>query len=112
FRLGDMATVKGGYQGPPGFILREGGKPSLGLGVSMQDGANIIALGDNLKAAMAAVTAELPVGIDVTQVANQSQIVQGSVSEFFKTFLEALVIVLVVSFLSLGWRTGIVVALS
>jgi len=112
FRLGDVATVKRGYQDPPAFILREGGKPALGLGVSMQDGANIIALGENLKAAMAAVTAELPVGIDVTQVANQSQIVEGSVSEFFRTFLEALVIVLVVSFLSLGWRTGIVVALS
>jgi multidrug efflux pump subunit AcrB len=61
---------------------------------------------------MAAVTAELPVGIEVTQIANQSQIVEASVSEFFKTFVEALLIVLVVSFLSLGWRTGIVVALS
>src|SRR5690349_19291755 len=112
FRLGDIATVKRGYQDPPGFIVREGAKPALGLGVSMQDGANIIALGDNLKKAMAAVTAELPVGIEVTQIANQSQIVEASVSEFFKTFVEALLIVLVVSFLSLGWRTGIVVALS
>jgi multidrug efflux pump subunit AcrB len=112
FRLGDIATVKRGYQDPPAFIVREGGKPALGLGVSMQDGANIIALGENLKQAMAAVTAELPVGIDVTQIANQSQIVEASVSEFFKTFVEALAIVLVVSFLSLGWRTGIVVALS
>jgi multidrug efflux pump subunit AcrB len=112
FRLGDIATVKRGYQDPPGFIVREGAKPALGLGVSMQDGANIIALGENLKQAMAAVTAELPVGIEVTQIANQSQIVEASVSEFFKTFVEALLIVLVVSFLSLGWRTGIVVALS
>jgi multidrug efflux pump len=112
FRLGDVATVKRGYQDPPAFIAREGGKPALGLGVSMQDGANIIALGENLKAAMAAVTAELPVGIEVTQIANQSQIVEASVSEFFKTFVEALIIVLVVSFISLGWRTGIVVALS
>jgi len=112
FRLGDIATVKRGYQDPPSFIVREGAKPALGLGVSMQDGANIIALGDNLKKAMAAVTAELPVGIEVTQIANQSQIVEASVSEFFKTFVEALLIVLVVSFLSLGWRTGIVVALS
>src|SRR5262247_3048925 len=112
FRLGDIATVKRGYQDPPAFIVREGGKPALGLGVSMQDGANIIALGENLKQAMATVTAELPVGIDVTQIANQSQIVEASVSEFFKTFVEALAIVLVVSFLSLGWRTGIVVALS
>src|SRR5262244_1111178 len=112
FRLGDIATVKRGYQDPPSFIVREGAKPALGLGVSMQDGANIIALGENLKNAMAAVTAELPVGIEVTQIANQSQIVEASVSEFFKTFVEALLIVLVVSFLSLGWRTGIVVALS
>src|SRR5712672_1578894 len=112
FRLGDIATVKRGYQDPPAFIVREGAKPALGLGVSMQDGANIIALGENLKNAMAAVTAELPVGIEVTQIANQSQIVEASVSEFFKTFVEALLIVLVVSFLSLGWRTGIVVALS
>jgi multidrug efflux pump len=112
FRLGDIATVKRGYQDPPAFVVREGSKPALGLGVSMQDGANIIALGENLKAAMAAVTAELPVGIEVTQIANQSQIVEASVSEFFKTFVEALLIVLVVSFLSLGWRTGIVVALS
>ncbi len=112
FRLGDIATVKRGYQDPPSFIVREGAKPALGLGVSMQDGANIVALGENLKQAMAAVTAELPVGIEVTQIANQSQIVEASVSEFFKTFVEALLIVLVVSFLSLGWRTGIVVALS
>ncbi len=112
FRLGDIATVKRGYQDPPSFIVREGGKPALGLGVSMQEGANIIALGENLKRAMAAVVAELPVGIDVTQIANQSQIVEASVSEFFKTFVEALAIVLIVSFLSLGWRTGIVVALS
>jgi multidrug efflux pump subunit AcrB len=78
----------------------------------MQDGANIITLGDDLRRAMNAVIAELPVGIDVTQIANQPHIVDESVSEFVETFAEALVIVLVVSFLSLGWRTGIVVALS
>jgi multidrug efflux pump len=112
FRLGDIATVKRGYEDPPSFLVREGGKPALGLGVSMQDGANIITLGENLKRAMNAVIAELPVGIEVTQIADQPHIVNESVSEFVKTFAEALVIVLVVSFLSLGWRTGIVVALS
>src|SRR5262245_5210352 len=112
FRLGDIATVKRGYEDPATFLVREGGKPVLGLGVSMQDGANIITLGRNLKQAMNAVTAELPVGIEITQVADQPHIVDESVSEFFKTFVEALIIVLVVSFLSLGWRTGIVVALS
>ena len=112
FRLGDIATIKRGYQDPPSFIVREGGKPALGLGVSMQDGANLITLGDNLKATMAAITAELPVGLEVTQIADQPTIVEHSVSEFVETFVEALGIVLLVSFLSLGWRAGIVVALS
>src|SRR5438552_284499 len=112
FRLGDIATVARGYEDPPGFIVREGGKPALGLGVSMQNGANIIALGQNLDREMAAITAELPVGIEITQVADQPHIVDESVSEFIHTFAEALGIVLIVGFLSLGWRTGIVVALS
>ena len=111
FRLGDIATVSRGYEDPATFIVREGGKPALGLGVSMQDGANIITLGEDLKAAMAAIVAELPVGIEVTQIADQSGIVEHSVSEFIETFVEALGIVLLVSFLSLGWRAGIVVAL-
>ncbi|HXM69611.1 MAG TPA: efflux RND transporter permease subunit, partial [Thermoanaerobaculia bacterium] len=112
FRLGDIATVKRGYQDPPSFIVREGGKPALGLGVSMQDGANLITLGNARKATMAAITAELPVGLEVTQIADQPTIVEHSVSEFVETFVEALGIVLLVSFLSLGWRAGIVVALS
>src|SRR6478672_13543327 len=112
FRLGDIATVKRGYEDPPTFLVRQDGKPALGLGVSMQDGANIITLGENLKRAMSAIVAELPVGIEVTQIADQPHIVDGSVSEFVRTFAEALIIVLVVSFLSLGWRTGVVVALS
>ena len=78
----------------------------------MQDGANILTLGADLKRAMQAVGAELPVGIQVTQIADQPRIVEESVSEFVETFVEALGIVLLVSFISLGWRTGIVVALS
>jgi multidrug efflux pump subunit AcrB len=112
FRLGDVATVKRGYEDPPSFIVRQDGKPAIGLGVSMQDGANIITLGGNLKRAMNDIISELPVGVEVTQIADQPHIVNESVSEFVETFAEALVIVLVVSFLSLGWRTGIVVALS
>src|SRR5215467_10914993 len=112
FRLSDIATGKRGYQDPPAFIVRQDGKPALGLGVSMQDGANIITLGEDLKRAMQAITAELPVGIEVTQIADQPHIVGQSISEFVETFVEALGIVLLVSFLSLGWRTGIVVALS
>jgi multidrug efflux pump subunit AcrB len=112
FRLGDIATVKRGYEDPPSFIVREGGKPALGLGVSMQDGANIINLGRNLERAMAAITAELPIGLELTQIADQPHIVEQSVGEFFETFVEALVIVLIVGFVSLGWRAGLVVALS
>jgi multidrug efflux pump subunit AcrB len=112
FRLGDIATVKRGYEDPPSFIVRTGGKPALGIGVSMQEGANIIALGEHLDQAMRAITAELPVGIQITQIADQPHIVDESVSEFFQVFAEALLIVLVVSFLSLGLRTGVVVALS
>lgn len=112
FRLGDIATVKRGYEDPPNFIVNDGGKPALGLGISMQDGANIIKLGENLKKAMTGIVAELPVGMEVNQIADQPHIVDQSVSEFIKTFGEALAIVLFVSFLSLGWRTGIVVALS
>jgi multidrug efflux pump subunit AcrB len=112
FRLSDIATGKRGYQDPPSFLVRQDGKPALGLGVSMQDGANIITLGEDLKRAMQAITAELPVGIEVTQIADQPHIVEQSISEFVETFVEALGIVLLVSFISLGWRTGIVVALS
>ena len=112
FRLGDIATVKRGYEDPSSFLMREGGRPALGIGVSMEDGANIITLGENLHAAMESILAELPIGIDVVQIADQPHIVDESVSEFFQVFVEALIIVLVVSFLSLGLRTGLVVALS
>src|SRR5215212_3646323 len=86
FRLGDIATVKRGYEDPPTFLVRQDGKPALGLGVSMQDGANIITLGEDLKHTMAGIVAELPVGIEVTQIADQPQIVEHSVSDFIRSF--------------------------
>jgi multidrug efflux pump len=112
FRLGDIATVKRGYEDPPNFIVREGGKPALGLGVSMQDGENIITLGRNLARVMHDVVAQLPLGLEVTQIADQPRVVEASILEFVETFVEALAIVLLVGFVSLGWRAGIVVALS
>src|SRR5262249_38415419 len=105
FRLRDIATARRGYQDPPTFLVRQDGKPALGLGVSMQDGANIITLGEDLKRAMTAIAAELPIGIEVNQIADQPRIVGQSISEFVETFVEALGIVLLVSFISLGWRT-------
>jgi multidrug efflux pump len=112
FRLGDIATVKRGYEDPASFIVRSNGRPALGIGVSMLEGANIITLGEDLKRAMKSIVAELPVGVEITQVADQPHVVDESVSEFFHVFTEALVIVLIVGFVSLGLRTGVVVALS
>ena len=112
FRLGDIATVKRGYEDPSSFLVRSNGKPALGIGVSMLEGANIITLGEDLKKAMKSIVAELPVGVEITQVADQPHVVDELVSEFFHVFTEALVIVLIVGFVSLGLRTGVVVALS
>lgn len=112
FRLGDIATVRRGYEDPPTFTVRHEGRPAIAIGVVMAEGANILTLGENLEAAMAEARADLPVGLNVEMVADQPEVVQESVGEFIKVFIEALTVVLAVSFLSLGWRTGIVVALA
>jgi multidrug efflux pump subunit AcrB len=112
FRLGDIATFHRGPQDPPTFVARYEGKPCIALGVVMAKGGNILALGQNLDAAMARLKADLPLGFEINRVADQPEVVADSVFEFVRSFVEALVIVLAVSFLSLGWRTGIVVALA
>lgn len=112
FRLSDIATVTAGYADPPSFLVRQGSEPALGIGVVMAKGANILTFGKNVKAAVDTFISGMPVGIDVTQIADQPAVVDHAVFEFLRSFLEALVIVLGVSFLSLGWRTGIVVATS
>ena len=112
FRMGDIATVKRGFIDPPNSLLRQDGKPAIGIGISMLDNGNIIALGEALDAAMAEVRAGLPVGLTVDQIADQPQVVEHSIHEFLKAFAEALAIVLAVSFLTLGLRTGVIVALS
>ncbi|CAN5470284.1 efflux RND transporter permease subunit [soil metagenome] len=110
--LGDVAEIKRGYTDPRQFSMRFAGKPVIGLGVVMQAGGNVQVLGQALDKVMAGVERDLPVGITVHRVANQPEVVQESVREFSQSLAEALGIVLVVSFLSLGFRTGIVVALS
>ncbi len=112
FRLGDIATVTRGFEDPSDYLVRQRGKAAVGLGVVMAKGANIEALGEDVRKAVAEFTASLPRGIDIEQVADQPAVVQHAMGEFTRSFAEALIIVLVVSFLSLGWRTGIVVALS
>ena len=106
FRLGDIATVTRGFVDPPDFLIRQRGAPALALGVVMQKGANILTLGEDIDAAMAEIMRATPVGFTYERIANQPKIVEEAVGDFMRSFVEALVIVLAVSFLSLGWRTG------
>jgi len=112
FRLGDIATVSHGYPDPPSFVVRQNGKSAIGIGVVMAKGANILELGPNIANATASFLAAVPQGFDLEQIADQPVVVEHAVGEFVHSFMEALAIVLFVSFLALGWRTGIVVALS
>jgi multidrug efflux pump len=112
FRLGDIATIYRGYVDPPQLKVRYRGQEAITLAIAMRKGGDILTLGQALKREMARLTRELPVGIEVHQIADQPTVVRRSVSEFMKTLSEAVVIVLAVSFLSLGFRTGVVVALS
>ena len=112
FRLGDIATLRRGAQDPPTFTVRQEGTPGIAMGVVMAKGANIQEFGHNLNAAMTRIKENLPLGFEISQVADQPEVVNESVKEFVRSFVEALVIVLAVSFLSLGWRTGVVVALA
>lgn len=112
FRLGDIATVEHGFVDPPDFQIRQEGKPALGVGVVMAKGANILELGEAVKKATDEFMAAVPQGFEIEQIADQPKVVEHAVGEFIHSFIEALAIVLFVSFLALGWRTGIVVALS
>ena len=112
FRLGDIAKVSRGFADPPNPQMRVSGQPAIGIGVIMNKGGDVIHLGENLSLAMKKITADLPAGVDVHVVANQPEVVRGSIRLFENSLTEAILIVLAVSFLSLGWRTGTVVALS
>lgn len=110
-RLGDIADIKRDYADPPSPRLRYNGQESIGLAISMAKGGNMIELGKQLQATMTRLKADMPIGIEVLQVADQPTVVQRSISEFMQVLLEAVVIVLGVSFLSLGLRSGMVVML-
>jgi multidrug efflux pump len=110
--LGDVAEIKRGYADPRQVSMRFDGKPVIGLGVVMQAGGNVQQLGKALDLAMKDIEKDLPVGITVHRVSNQPAVVDESIHEFVKSLGEALAIVLVVSFISLGVRTGVIVALS
>jgi multidrug efflux pump subunit AcrB len=112
FRLGDIAEITRGFEEPGRYFIRQEGKPAVGVGVVMARGANILTLGQDISGIMDAFERDQPIGIEIGHVADQPKVVDKAIKEFVISFLEALVIVLVVSFLSLGWRTGIVVAAS
>jgi multidrug efflux pump len=111
-RLSDIAQVRRGYADPPQPLFRINGEPAIGLAISMRDGGDILALGRNLDQAMAKITADLPVGIEPKLVADQAVTVKGAISEFMTSLLQAIGIILVVSFISLGIRPGLIIALS
>ncbi|HLY96984.1 MAG: efflux RND transporter permease subunit [Sideroxydans sp.] len=112
FRLGDIGKVSRGLADPPGPLMRVGGQPAIGIGVVMDKGGDVIRLGENLAQEMKRLGAQLPVGVDVHVVSNQPEVVKDSIRLFESSLTEAVIIVLAVSFLSLGMRTGMVVALS
>lgn len=109
-RLGDIATVERRFVEPAEPKMFFDGEPAVGIAASMASGANILTLGEELEALIAQVKNDLPLGIEIHQVANQPKVVDESIFEFVRTLFEAIVIVLIVSFLSLGVRTGLVVA--
>jgi multidrug efflux pump subunit AcrB len=112
FRLSDIATVTGGYSDPPTPLFRFNGASAIGLGIAMRSGGDVLALGRSVEAAMREITANLPVGIEPRLVADQPRVVESAVDDFMEALLEAIAIVLGVSFLSLGLRAGAVVACS
>lgn len=111
-RLGDVASVTRGTIEPVERLFRFNGKDSVLLGVVMAKGQNVTVVGDTLRKALKQVEATLPVGVEVGQISDQAAIVKGSIQEFTKALVEALAIVLVVSFISIGWRAGLVVAIT
>ncbi|MEX5572074.1 efflux RND transporter permease subunit [Pseudomonas lijiangensis] len=112
YRLSDIAEISRGYTDPPKPLFRYNGKPAIGLSIAMQKGGNIQEFGKALHERMDISTAELPVGVGVHKVSDQAEVVDKAVGGFTSALFEAVIIVMVVSFVSLGVRAGLVVACS
>jgi multidrug efflux pump subunit AcrB len=112
FRLGDIATVRRGFSDPPQPMFRVNGKPAIGLAIAMRDAGDILALGENLRKEITEITANLPVGIEPVLVADQAVTVDLAIGDFMTSLWQAIVIILLCSFVSLGVRPGAVVALA
>jgi len=111
-RLGDIARVHRGLSDPPQPMFRVNGKPAIGLAIAMREGGDILALGKNIRKEMADIRADLPIGIEPTLVADQAETVDVSINDFMASLWQAILIILVCSFVSLGVRPGTVVAMA
>lgn len=111
FRLGDIAKVTRAYAEPSDPKFYYNGEPALGISLAMEPGGNVLTLGNNLEKTMEKIKKELPAGLELHQTVNQPKVVETSIDEFIKSLAEAIIIVLIVSFVSLGMRSGIIVAL-
>jgi multidrug efflux pump subunit AcrB len=109
-KLSDIATVERGYEDPSTFLIHNNGEPALLLGVVMRDGWNGLELGRALDREVGAINAALPLGMSLTKVTDQSVNISSAVDEFMVKFFAALLVVMLVSFVSMGWRVGLVVA--
>ena len=112
FRLSDVVTIKRGYVDPPTALFRYNGKPAIGLAISMKAGANLLEFGKALNTELEKVTDDLPIGVGVHLVADQPLVVDHAIGHFTRSLFEAVVIVLAVSFVALGFRAGLIVALA
>ncbi|MBM3604761.1 MAG: efflux RND transporter permease subunit [Alphaproteobacteria bacterium] len=112
FNLADVATVTRGYKDPPASLFRFNGQPAIGLQIGMRQGGNILEFGRELDVLMEEVAADLPIGIEMAKFADQPEVVEHAVGHFVTALAEAVAIVLVVSFISLGLRAGLVVTLT
>jgi len=111
-RLGDIATIRRGYDDPPVEQMRLGGSLALGIGITMQPGQDVVHLGKSLTAKFGELQAQLPAGLTLKEVSSMPRAVSHSVDEFLRSVAEAVAIVLIVSLVSLGLRTGMVVVIS
>jgi multidrug efflux pump subunit AcrB len=109
-RLSDIARVRRGFADPPQPLFRVNGQPAIGLAIAMRDGGDILALGRNVQRAITEATADLPVGVEPKLVADQAATVDSAISEFMTSLWQAVGIILVASFVSLGFRPGLVIA--
>ncbi|MDR3475702.1 MAG: efflux RND transporter permease subunit, partial [Devosia sp.] len=112
FPLTDVATIRRGYVDPPTKLFRINGEPAIGLAIGMKQGSNLLEFGSALEKKIEQIKSELPVGVDIYRVSDQPAVVDEAVSGFTRGLFEAVIIVLAISFISLGWRAGLVVAIA